>query len=364
MRIKRLRLVNFMPYAEEDLEFDKMEGPILLLGRIADGTEGESNGAGKSAVLDSVAWSLFGESRVKSDDDLIRGSEDEMSVTVAFSMEGKDYEVVRGKRRGRSQVLWLTDLTDDVKLTGNSVKETQMAILKVVGMDGPMFEGTVFCRQHEMATFAGQTPAKRKAVLASILGLDEYAVLEERAKGMAAGYEKDVASLDMAVRRCEEEAGQLAVPDGEIAKASAAVCDTDMSLMEYEENLRVTEGELGARFLEEPRAIAVAIVGEQLLRSNAPLSEPTNRSAKEGGRVDLALVGQDLHVGQAAVVVDADVSELPAGARTGPSPIAVDAVADAAESAELLGVEVQQLSGPLTLVAAHRRLGLEGAEPA
>mgnify|MGYP003904128689 CR=1 FL=1 len=33
------------------------------------------NGAGKSSILDGMTWALFGKSRVKSDDDLLKAAE-------------------------------------------------------------------------------------------------------------------------------------------------------------------------------------------------------------------------------------------------------------------------------------------------
>ena len=69
--------------------------------------------------------------------------------------------------------------------------------------------------------------------------------------------------------------------------------------------------------------------------------------------------------GDARGVVDADIDELPAGAFTSgpcvalPAAVAGDAVADLAEAAELLDVDVDELAGVLAFVAPHRlgRLG-------
>ena len=230
MKIQKLRLVNFMPFAKVELDLVDRHGPFLFLGRHADGVEGESNGAGKSSVLEAILWALYGESRGPGDDDLIRLGEDDMSVVLNFQMEGKGYEISRTKRRGRSQVLALTNLTDDVKLTGNSVRETQEAIVKVLGMDHSVFVNTVFCAQNEIATFAGQPPSKRKAMLADILRLDQYSVYEDKAKTMARGYEQDVASLSMVVERTDDEIKRDVVPDGIIEKKEESLQANEASV--------------------------------------------------------------------------------------------------------------------------------------
>jgi len=271
MKIEGLKLVNFLSYSEQDLDLSKVLGPVLLVGRHEDGVEGQSNGAGKSALLDAVMWALYGESRAKSDDDLIRGAEDEMSVTLRFALDGRSYEVVRGKKRGRGQNLWLTDVTGDVRLTGNSVRETQAKIVEVVGMDPVVFANTVFSRQGDIATFAGQPPAKRKDVLSGILQLDAYALHEEKAKSMAQGYEKDAAALGMSVSRLESEVSGQDVPQSEVADLERAV---DQAGLEAE-GLRGEEEQVRAA-LEAVRAKSAQ--RERVARDLARAEDDANRN--------------------------------------------------------------------------------------
>ena len=74
--------------------------------------------------------------------------------------------------------------------------------------------------------------------------------------------------------------------------------------------------------------------------------EPGERPAEEGGGTGLARVGQDLAVGQARGIVDRDVQVLPADAACPvTAAVAGNAMTDAGDLAELLGVEVDQLPG-------------------
>src|SRR5262249_54082499 len=81
---------------------------------------------------------------------------------------------------------------------------------------------------------------------------------------------------------------------------------------------------------------------------------------EEGVGAALLLVGHDLGEGDARVVVDGDMDELPAEPFAPCSPIALpsaiagDAVADAIDPAELLDVDVDHLARVLRLVAARR----------
>ena len=76
---------------------------------------------------------------------------------------------------------------------------------------------------------------------------------------------------------------------------------------------------------------------------------------KANGTIGL-LVGQDLGEGDAGVIVDADVDELPADAAAVAlaGAIAGDAVADLVETTELFDIDVDHLAGSGALIAAHR----------
>jgi len=100
--------------------------------------------------------------------------------------------------------------------------------------------------------------------------------------------------------------------------------------------------------------------------------EEAKRPLEEGGRARLLLVGEDFGVGEPGSVVDGDMESLSAEtlatAATAAlaAPVAGDAVADAVDPAELLGIDVDQSAGLLPLVAddCHGRVeSLEPAEP-
>ena len=77
-------------------------------------------------------------------------------------------------------------------------------------------------------------------------------------------------------------------------------------------------------------------------------------SAEERGGVLAVFRGQDFGIGQARVVVDANEDDLPAYALFLPASIPVDPVSHAFDPGELLGVDVEQISGPAVLIALGR----------
>ena len=106
--------------------------------------------------------------------------------------------------------------------------------------------------------------------------------------------------------------------------------------------------------------VAGAVVGEDSFYLDAVAAVEGDGSTEEAGRCRGRLIGEDFGVCEAAVVVDRDVHVLPAG---DPALAAVDAglalrcaaaadpVADAADPAEFLDVNVDELARPRSLVA-------------
>jgi hypothetical protein len=92
--------------------------------------------------------------------------------------------------------------------------------------------------------------------------------------------------------------------------------------------------------------------------------EPVVGAAPEPGAALGPLVAQDLHVGQAGVVVDRGMQVVvatarPVGAavdRSG-SPTLHSVAAPGGDAAQLLDVQVDQVAGPRVLVAADRSAG-------
>jgi len=119
----------------------------------------------------------------------------------------------------------------------------------------------------------------------------------------------------------------------------------------------VAHGEAFAGFFEGARLEDPSVVREEASGLNPRRSKPGDGSIEET-RGSLHVFGfEGFDVAQSRVIVDADIHVLPAGTFTTPGAVAVDSMSGAAhDAAQFLDVYVEQISGPLVLVAA-RRLG-------
>ena len=178
----RLSLENFLCYREgvPTLDFTGIHVACLC----------GPNGHGKSALLDSITWCLWGRARGKTHDDLISYGADQCRVELDFMARDTHYRAVRTHARGGGRRRQgVSDLQLQVlgpggaqPITGNHIRETQAKIDQTIGMDYETFTNSAFLLQGRADEFSNKTPADRKAVLAKILGLEIYDRLQSRAR--------------------------------------------------------------------------------------------------------------------------------------------------------------------------------------
>lgn len=188
MDVRRITFKNFMPYHNETLDIMDLNGVLLILG-MTNGDPALSNGSGKSAMVEGLIWGAWGESRMKSDDDLITTGEEEMSVQVEFKLNNMDYIIFRKRVRGKKSELLFSE--NNRSITENSIKATQ-AVINSKLLSYELYLNTGYFKQQEFDVLARQTPANRKAILMELLPLQVYSGALEIAKDHISSLEKDI----------------------------------------------------------------------------------------------------------------------------------------------------------------------------
>lgn len=229
---RTLTLQNFMCYREGL--------PPLVLDGISIACLAGDNGAGKSALLDAITWALWGEARLKSDDDLVALGATEMMVDLEFTLDGQDYRVIRrrirGKRGGQSHLdFQVRDENGWRSLTPGGIRETQQLIIRTLRMDYEIFANSAYLRQGHADAFTRKEPAKRKQVLADILGLGVYENLESRAKERARAIEGQIRGLEGQIGELRRQAERRDMLVGFVRDAEQRVADARQRITEAEQ---------------------------------------------------------------------------------------------------------------------------------
>ena len=217
MRPHELTLRGFRSYRDE-VTFD-------FRGRHLVGIVGPI-GAGKSSILDGIAFALFGKTpRVqKETKSLIHQLSDSAHVRLTFEVDGQTWQVTRAlKRKGQGQVQ-LTHLgnADDAPVeTVVMERPVRDRIERLLGMDFETFGRSVLLAQNRFAEFLLASDAPRNAVLKGVFGYERFDAALTAARERVARREATVAALDADGARLTQARAALKEARTAAADASA-----------------------------------------------------------------------------------------------------------------------------------------------
>lgn len=193
-----LKLSNFISYGENV--------PVLRFTKFHLAAISGQNGAGKSSILDSITWCLWGWSRAGDNaDQLVRLGAQEMFVEFSFELDGHTFTVKRSRsiKSGGSSALELW--SNSHNLTEGTIKATQQKIINTLHLTFETFTNSAFLRQGHADEFTTKGPSDRKRILSDILGLAHYDLLEEKAKEKAKDTSSKLSLLEYQVLEIEAE---------------------------------------------------------------------------------------------------------------------------------------------------------------
>jgi exonuclease SbcC len=172
-----LHIKNFLSYGPETQIIDfRPYNLISLSGK---------NGHGKSALLDAITWSIWGQARkssgqAKPDAGLMHLGQKHMMVILEFEVNGTMYRVRREYLQTQSKPFATLDFgiqSKDGKLipiTDKTIKDTQDKIDRTIGITYESFINSTFLRQGQSNEFSKKSPKERKEILAQILQLQRF----------------------------------------------------------------------------------------------------------------------------------------------------------------------------------------------
>ena len=185
MRPLRLDLENFLSYREATTIDLSDVGAAVIVGQ---------NGAGKTSIVEAMAWALFGRGRGRGPDDFVSAGATVCRVTFEFEQSAVRYRVERQREIGKApkSYLGLFAHADPAGIArpgheylpcgGDSIADTQAKIEALVGVDADTWLATSFVAQNDAARFTAMRPAERKDLLADMLQLGVHEQMAEASK--------------------------------------------------------------------------------------------------------------------------------------------------------------------------------------
>lgn len=163
MLLKTLTLRNYRKYKNVNLEIP--DGVIGIIGL---------NGVGKTTLIESIGWVLFGHYAARTTKELIKreGAPHNESCRVAleFELDGDAYRVVR-EMAGKNLVPKASLVINGNQITKNADEVTGVIEARI-GMDYQSFFTSVFARQKELNALSLMKAAERKKLVLRMLGIE------------------------------------------------------------------------------------------------------------------------------------------------------------------------------------------------
>ena len=227
MKINSIKIENFYSFQDQSLDFDKLQGIVLIEGKNKDLNAG-SNGAGKSALIESVVWGLFGRTIRKSTEEAVVNFQTKKGCKVTIKING-EATIIRQKRP-----TFLEFFVGEENRTKESITETQLEIEKYLNTNYKTFLASMMFGQNNELDFISATPEEKRTIIKNFLNLEEIFQLRDKIKDLKSKFGGQKRELDSNIALVSKDCQQL---EFKLSTIDKTIVDNGLDI----EDLRVKE---------------------------------------------------------------------------------------------------------------------------
>ncbi|MDP8938008.1 MAG: SMC family ATPase, partial [Actinomycetota bacterium] len=283
MRVTRLYLRNYRVY-EGPLDLEIPPGLVGIYG---------ANGAGKSALIESIRFSLYGKSRTALDEVRTSGVNADCVTEVEFEHEGHMY-LVRRTISGPASTVKAEAHADGLQVS-EGVRDTGRYVHSILGMDDAAFRASVFAEQKQLAAFSEQRPAERRNLILQLLGITPLDAARDLARKDARASQQSFERLRSVLPELERLRVEAA--DADVAAAAFEQQATDDEAASVAAREKLEAAVRGYQRVDELRQEHERVVAE-----GRSVREQHDKAAAEVRRLAAELVGLDRDAARLAVL--------------------------------------------------------------
>ena len=219
MYFGKLSIKNFLVIGEAEVDLHNC-GLTLIEGRNEDDESANSNGAGKSSLVDALCWCLYGVTGrgVSGDAVINKKAKKECVVGVEVWTEGLNcYYIERGrksKRLGNNLIVQHVivdgnDVGSGCELTKTTVADTQALVNDLLGCSYEIFTSSIYAVQEKMPDLPALTDKNLKTLIEEAAGIDKLQKASVIAKENLNDKQNSLDVLNSKISSCGNEINSL-----------------------------------------------------------------------------------------------------------------------------------------------------------
>ncbi len=236
MEILSVTLKNFK--AHRDRQFVFQPGTNAICGE---------NGAGKTSILEAIAWTLFNyRGQYKNEDLICNGAGSaQATVQIVSSRDGRTYDVQRCTSRGYT----LYDPQLNERLPYKHIDDEIMPWLRQhmgvpAGTDlGRLFANTIGVPQGTFTADFLQPAEKRKPIFDTILKVDEYQTAYRQGLSLEKYAKAEVEKIETLIAQYDERLHDWDMIQAQRTEISEAIAHDETTLVQLKTNLSQLQAE-------------------------------------------------------------------------------------------------------------------------
>ena len=167
-----LSVEGFQSIGTASLDFNNL-GTCFIKGINKYDSKTKSNGSGKSSLLLSLYWCLFGKTPAGISSNVVNKFVNSgCNVELCLKVDGITYDIKRSQNHHKYKTN-LTILKDSEDISGRNKSDSEKIIKEILKIDEEVFSQMIFLSQGFSSRFALYSPKARKELLESLYHIDE-----------------------------------------------------------------------------------------------------------------------------------------------------------------------------------------------
>jgi exonuclease SbcC len=199
MHISKVELENIKSHVDSKFEFSR--GTTAITG---------ANGAGKTTIIEAIAWALFDVLDYKKDDFVRRGAiKGSVTLTFESSLDEREYIVYRDTMTAYS----VYDSQLGARLADKR-EEVMRFLWQHMGLEPgtdlrALFKEAIGVPQGTLTAIFLGTPLERKSTFDRLLKVEEYRMAAEKLRETVRYVENNISAIDVRIARAQGELSRL-----------------------------------------------------------------------------------------------------------------------------------------------------------